>query len=166
MSGIYLSLFAILILAALSDSIYGKIPNILIITSAISYCLITGPIFLLRAAVCILVLFIFYHLRIFGAGDIKLAAIIVGSTGITNGCIYLFISLILSAIYSLYILISKKIYFERYIALANHIMLMLDTRRVIPYPAIEKNRDQKQVYCIPMAVFMLGGTFLGYVSML
>lgn len=74
----------ILSMAAFYDTKTGKIPNLLILAGAFPGGFLAGPSFLPRFLLGLVLLWPFFGLRFFGAGDIKLCALLIGWTGWEN----------------------------------------------------------------------------------
>ena len=75
----------------------------------------------------------FYYLRFFGAADIKLTAILCGFLGLGESLYIIFIAFILAALYSLYYLLRKKIFFERISYFLHYTDLSLRSRAFYKY---------------------------------
>ncbi len=110
--------------------------------------------FLSTFVVVLVVLFIFYLFKMFGAGDIKLLAIISAYLGIKDAMYIAFVSLVFASCYSIYYLLKEKILFERLFYFKDFIVRVTVNKKIYTY--YDKNVDRKDLV-MPMAQWFLIG---------
>lgn len=135
MSKIYIDIFVVLFIgiAGVIDIKTKKIPNFLIIIfSCIGIYLRTYD-FLINFLVSILILFLFFKLNFFGAGDIKLISVLSGYLGLKQAFIVSFIALSMASVYALYYLLKKNILFERIKYFFEYITYVLRDKTLYKY---------------------------------
>jgi peptidase A24A, prepilin type IV len=143
-----------LIGATYTDIRYRKIFNIWLLFWLLIGVYLNRVNFIVLVCSSVLVLLIFHILRMIGAGDIKLIAIIIGYMGVGNGIKSVFTGLLLSAIYSLYLMYSKKILFSRLKYFSDYVMLSINSKTIFKY--YDKKRDDIGV-SIALAPWILLG---------
>jgi len=94
--------------AALTDTKTGTIPNLLILFGAFPALFIVGNSFLLRFFLGVLILFPLFFFRFFGAGDIKLCALVVGWIGWHAFLPQLFLGFLAASVPALILFLRKK----------------------------------------------------------
>lgn len=153
---IYYIVGGMLITMTIADILWKKIPNLLVllyITIGV-YTLQTD--FLFRFLISIFILALFYRVRFFGAGDVKLFALIIGFLGIHAGAIVAIISLFLAAGYSLIYMIFTKQLIYRFLRFYNYCVGVLSTGKIEKYTDFNSESE----VLIPMAPYFLTGFIL------
>ena len=149
-------LFVILTLSSITDLSENKIPNILIATGMMLALPCIGYIFAIRCIITLAILYPLYKIRIFGAGDIKLAMFMVGLLGYHIGFKQIFIGLLIASVISVALMAQRGIFIQRMKAVASYIS---STSRLLslgkkPMSYIQSNdRD----FTMPIAPCMLAG---------
>lgn len=100
-------------LCSLVDIKKQKIPNYLIIIFSLIGIYLKEYSFIINFLISILLLFILYKVEVFGAGDIKLIAVISGYLGLKHSMIIGFLSLFMASFYALFYLLKNKILYKR-----------------------------------------------------
>lgn len=113
--------------------------------------------FAVRIAVTLLVVCPLFLLRMMGAGDLKLMAVISGFLGFADACSAVGLGFFIGAVWSLYRLLIQKQLRERLFYLFAYFRQLLLTRERIPY--YEPSRDGYDV-TIPFGVCLFLGTSL------
>ncbi len=150
-------LTGILAVAAYEDLSDYRIRNELIITGwciGLMYRLyyegVTGIInWMVCVVSSVVLLFIFYLLRMFGAGDVKLLSVISGFIGTKNMLKVFVAALFIGSILSVIRCIRYGYLMSRLRYFAEYISLMISCRKIIPYYV--KSRDGESVI-IPFSV--------------
>ncbi len=114
--------------------------------------------YLLRVFLCAAVLFPLFVLRMIGAGDIKLMAVMTGFLGWGNGLRAIFYGCVAGAILALAKLLRQRILLQRLNYLFAYIRRLILTKEIVPYYRIE--RDGYGVV-IPFAFCLFAG-YVGY----
>ncbi|MEY8356535.1 prepilin peptidase [Lachnospiraceae bacterium 54-53] len=111
--------------------------------------------FFLRFAVVTALFFIFFVCRMIGAGDIKLAALICGYLGLSNGALAVGSGFLIGAFWSLFKMIVKGSFTERFSCLLAYIRRVLHTGKLTAYyiPARDGNDA-----VIPLGICLFLGT--------
>ena len=106
-------LFVALLLggAACMDLIDKKIKNIWLLFWLGTGVVYHGPKFFIAVIISFIPLFLLYRFRMVGAGDAKLIMLLCGFLGLFEGAGVVFVGMCFAAIYSFYLLYSKKILF-------------------------------------------------------
>ena len=104
-------LFVALLLggAACMDLIDKKIKNIWLLFWLGTGVVYNGPKFFIAVIISFIPLFLLYRFRMVGAGDAKLIMLLCGFLGLFEGAGVVFVGMCFAAIYSFYLLYSKKI---------------------------------------------------------
>lgn len=145
-----------LMVATLTDILWRKIPNTIILTYFIMGAFTLHFGFVLRFIIALFLFSILYHLRFFGAGDIKLFSLIIGFLGTYEGVNMTVIALVLAGIGSLvYMLLSNQLN-TRMTMLINYCIRVFATGKIERYREY-KLRDK---YMIPIAPYFLLGFLL------
>jgi prepilin peptidase CpaA len=138
--------------AALFDWRTLKIPNVLLLFGAAGGFLWSWqPVYLIRLALPLLLLYPLYYLRMMGAGDVKLCSVYGGLLGFQDWKVMFFLSLFLAALWSVYRIWSKGLFRERLLKLTTYATDVLASRRLRPYFIRGVDPDSA---VIPMAVPM------------
>lgn len=110
--------------------------------------------YLLRVLICVMGLFPLFFLRMFGAGDIKLMAVITGYLGIRGGAAAITYGCFVGAILALVKLLVRKNVHQRLIYLFVYFRRLFQTKEIVPY--YRADRDGYGV-TIPFAACLLMG---------
>ena len=97
--------------SASEDALKGRIPNKIIITAYTLCGVFYGSSFLLRFCIAIFFLISFFHLtgiRLLGAGDQKLGALICGAAGYSGALLTAFTALFLAATVSIFMIAAGR----------------------------------------------------------
>ena len=152
--------------AAGFDMRYRKIPNwwsLAVFLGGLAACLcleasLGGAVrYLARIAAVLVLFFPFYMLRVLGAGDVKLMAVISGCLGFFAGIRVIGAGLVVGAVWGLGKMLYQRSIGRRFWILRNYIAQSVQTKRLEPY--YQEERDGKEGV-IPFAVCLLLG-FLG-----
>ena len=104
----YYSCAVFLFICALFDLKCRKIPNRLIICAACAGAVLVGTGFIARFTLAMLISYSVSHLKIIGAGDLKMFSVIAGLCGIKQFLIILLVGFSLCAIICGALILSKK----------------------------------------------------------
>ena len=96
-----------------------------------------------------------YRFRVIGAGDVKLAAVIVAWLGFAEGGAGIFAGLCLGAVWSLGRLARRRILWKRFSYLAGYVRDYLATGKIAAYYNRERDGDEA---AIPLGVCLAVGT--------
>lgn len=96
-----------------------------------------------------------YRFRVIGAGDVKLAAVIVAWLGFAEGGAGIFAGLCLGAVWSLGRLARRRILWKRFSYLAGYVRDYLATGKIAAYYSRERDGDEA---AIPLGVCLAVGT--------
>lgn len=131
----YIDVFVVLFLgfASLMDIKFKKVSNLYLLFWLVVGMCIKKYEFIISFLVALIFTYIFYYLRFFGAADIKLTAILCGFLGLGESLYIIFIAFILAALYSLYYLFRKKIFFERISYFLHYTDLSIRSRTFYKY---------------------------------
>lgn len=140
--------------AAYTDIRYKKIYNIWIGLWILIGILIRGVFFIPNVFAAGAALFIFHLLRVIGAGDIKLAALLYAYLGFYDAAYVLGIGMVLAALYSFYYLYSKGILWERLLYFRQFLVLSLKTNSIHQY---NEEKKGKEAPGIALAPYFLAG---------
>ena len=97
----------------------------------------------------------FYRFRVIGAGDVKLAAVIVAWLGFAQGGAGIFAGLCLGAVWSFGRLVRRGILWKRFSYLAGYVRDYLTTGKIAAYYNKERDGDEA---AIPLGVCLAVGT--------
>lgn len=100
------------------------------------------------------VLFPLYLFRLFGAGDLKLVSLLNGVLGIYTGFTVIFYGLAISAGWSFFYMLRKRILLKRINYFLLYIMNVSTNRQIVPYNQAGKS-DPEAAFCF--APFILFG---------
>ena len=114
--------------------------------------------YLLRVFLCAAVLFPLFVLRMMGAGDIKLMAVMAGFLGWGSGLQAIMYGCVAGAILALVKLLRQGILWQRLTYLLAYIRRLFLTKEIVPYYRAE--RDGYGVV-LPFAICLLAG-YVGY----
>ncbi len=150
-------------LAAMWDVRTGRIPNPLAVTglaAAVGLRLMGEgfagfPDFLLGSSLPFLLLWIFFYFRMLGAGDIKLLCVIGGLLGVRALLSCMAISFLLGGIYSLVLLIRRRIFLERFRYFFAYIGSFYRTGKWVPYRNVRSQNAE-----ISFAIFIFLSVFV------
>lgn len=96
-----------------------------------------------------------YRFRVIGAGDVKLAAVIVAWLGFAQGGAGIFAGLCLGAVWSFGRLVRRGILWKRFSYLAGYVRDYLTTGKIAAYYNRERDGDEA---AIPLGVCLAAGT--------
>ena len=108
-----------------------------------------------RILLAVIVLFPLFFFHMLGAGDVKWMALLCGALGFSSGVLVIFYGLAAAAVWSLFCLVRKRLFFQRIRYFLNYMMNLPQMEEVIPY--YSKTRDGREA-ALPLAPFL----FLGY----
>ncbi len=108
--------------------------------------------FFLRAVILICVMFPVYALRMMGAGDIKLAAVLLGGAGMESGLWIIFCGLAAAGLWSLFIMIYRRLVRQRIRYLLFYMWNFWVTKTVEPY-YIEARDGREMSFCMAPSLF-------------
>lgn len=152
--GPYGILFVTLAVAAWTDWNRQRVGNGLLLAAAAAGIWLFRFRFVIPAFVMLLAAFMLFRLRLLGAGDGKLMAVIMGYLGWKHGLEAIFFGFFLGAVWELChlrhsrILIARLNYFAAYLS------------RIIQKKQIEVYRAPSGEGKFPLAVFLAAGTYL------
>lgn len=118
---------------------------------------------LLRTLVLLSILFPLYLLRMVGAGDIKLAAVLLGGAGMQLGGMVLLCGMAAAGVWSLYLLVRRGLAAERIRYLVFYLCRLSCGGTMLPY--YQKERDgTKAAFCLAPCLFLgvMGAALLLY----
>ncbi len=139
------------------DLIDKKIKNIWLLFWLGTGVVYNGPKFFIAVIISFIPLFLLYRFRMVGAGDAKLIMLLCGFLGLFEGAGVVFVGMCFAAIYSFYLLYSKKILFLRLCYFFSFIKITIQTKKIGHY--YEVGRDDPQL-SIAMAPWFLCGFFV------
>lgn len=138
--------------AALFDLRTSKIPNVLLLFGvAGGFLWSRHPIYLIRLALPLLLLYPLYYLRMIGAGDVKLFAVYGGLLEFQDWKAMFFLSFFFAALWSVHRIWSKGLVHERLQKIKSYAAGMLAAGRLSPYFVRGTDPDHA---VIPLAVSM------------
>lgn len=150
---IYHIVGSMLFIMAVTDILWKKIPNILVLTYVAAGIYTLGFEFALRFFGFLLIFAFLYSIRFFGAGDIKMVSLLIGFLGTYEGMYVIIISLIFSAVYAfIYMIITKQL-FARMSGFLNYCIRTLKTREIEKY--VDFNTESKAL--MPVAPYFFAG---------
>lgn len=150
---IYHIVGSMLFIMAITDILWKKIPNVLVLTYMTAGIYILGFEFALRFFGCLLIFAFLYSIRFFGAGDVKMISLLIGFLGTYEGMYVIIISLIFAAVYAfIYMLITKQ-FFVRMSVFLNYCIIILKTGKIEKY--VDFNSESKAL--IPVAPYFFTG---------
>lgn len=155
-------LFLLLLLAALLDALWGKIPNWLNITGylvgVVFTCYTLSFLDAIQRIVVSLVIFICMYLLFaigcMGAGDVKLLMVLSMYASLKEFLVILMISFVLAAAFSLCKMIKYNILWLRLALFASYLQKCVQSRKVLPYV--------NSVDAWQAKIHMAGPIFIGY----
>lgn len=119
----------------------------------------TAVMYILRLSVTIVVLFPLFLIRVMGAGDIKMMALMVGNLGFLNGAAAIGYGFAAGAILGLVKVLLQRNLQRRLMILTAYIRRLFLTKEIVPYYQAERDRREG---VIPFAVcLLLGFLWLG-----
>lgn len=122
-----------------------------------SACTIESGLFLVRMAAVTALFFPLFLFRMLGAGDIKLAALICGYAGFTDGAAAVGLGLLIGAVWSFLKMMVNGSLFKRLYHLTVYIGQIYHTKKITAY--YDPARDGTEAV-IPLAVCLFLGTAL------
>ena len=129
-----------------------RIPNLWILFWFFIGFFLNGIPFIQTFFISIACLMLLFFMRVFGAGDIKLMALVAAYLGYRDAFVVLFTGMIFAAGYGLYYLIHKRILWSRFLYFKEYVLRSVGTGRILPY--YEKEREYS-IPLLPMAQFFL-----------
>ena len=159
-------LFVILSVAAWMDIRTKRVSNDLIgfglflgfIFHIVKYGWVGSIYFFIRIFVPVLVFFLFFLMRVLGAGDIKLFSVISSFIGLKELAEVLFYSFFTGAVFSLIILIRNRNLSARLMYVLNYVKTALVTKSI---PYYDYKSDGKQ-NVIPFSAVIFAGFLIYY----
>ena len=114
-----------------------------------------SPLAKIEAAAAVAAGMCLYRFRVIGAGDVKLAAVIVAWLGFAQGGAGIFAGLCLGAVWSFGRLVRRGILWKRFSYLAGYVRDYLTTGKIAAYYNRERDGDEA---AIPLGVCLAAGT--------
>lgn len=147
----------VLLVAGASDFRYRKVYNGWLFMGMAAGVMVCGKDFLLPAGTVLLPVFLLYRLRLMGAGDAKLMALIAGYLGLDAGIWAIGAGLLTGAAWSLCRLLHDKDLRVRLKYLSAYFRRVFLTGMITAYemPSREDGREQ-----VPLATCLAVGTYL------
>lgn len=139
------------------DAWEKRVPNRWLLAGAVVGICCRGKDFFPGAGIVLLVTFFLFRLRMIGAGDGKLMAVMAGYLGMEAGAEAIFSGLLVGALWSLYRLWNSNCLRTRLIYLSAYFMRIFQTGRGESYGG---DLRKEPSYTIPLAVCMAAGTYL------
>lgn len=143
--------------AAVTDVKCGKVRNRWVLLGIAAGIGCVGWRFLLPAVVVLIPAFLLFRLRMMGAGDGKVMAVIAGYLGFSDGCRAIAAGLLTGALWSLYRLWRSGGFRARLWYLAAYFVRMFQERKVYVYDALSGGAGGHR---IPLAACLAAGTGL------
>ncbi len=171
----YILLCIVLLLSVLSDLRSEKINNSVIILGIIGgMCNILFDFSLQKIIITcigifipIILLFPLFYFRMFGAGDIKLLAVIGGLLSYKAVIFCIIVSFFTGAFISIYKMCKYQLFRERFAYFSHYMKIYLHTRERIPYYDSSLSKDAKVHFSIPITISVVvyymavwGGMFI------
>lgn len=153
---IYYIVGSMLFVAAVTDILWRKIPNIIIFIYFTIGMAVLSFDFFIRFIVSLFLFSILYNLRFFGAGDIKIFALVIGFLGTYEGVNLTVTALVLAGIGSLLYMLCSNQLGERINKLKDYCIRVAASGRLLRYH--EYNLNDK--YLIPISPYFLAGFIL------
>lgn len=158
-------LFILLIIATIKDVKMYQVPNTIIalglisglICNLINFGMEGITVWCLGIITPLILLIVFFALRMIGAGDVKLFMVIGGFIGYILVLKSIFIALILGAIMSVIKIYKNKNFFIRMKYLKEYLFNIIKTKKIKVYYNLKKDGYQS---VIPFTVAITGGVFL------
>ena len=147
----------VLAVAAWMDAWEKRVPNRWLLVGAAAGICCRGKEFFPPAGMVLLMTFLLFRLRMIGAGDGKLMAMMAGYLGMEAGMEAIFSGLLVGALWSLCRLWNSNCLKARLIYLSAYFMRMFQTGRMESYGG-DLRKDPSCT--IPLAVCMAAGTYL------
>lgn len=110
-----------------------------------------------RVLVVIAFFFPLFIVRVLGAGDVKVMALLVGYLGLSSGIRVIGLGFLVGAVWGLGKMVWQRSLHRRWIILSAYIRRLILTREVVPYYQAQRDRSEG---VLPFAVCLLLG-FLG-----
>ncbi|MCI6888461.1 MAG: A24 family peptidase [Lachnospiraceae bacterium] len=143
--------------AAGTDFVFGRICNWWLLLGTVIGVWIRGVSFFLEAGVILIPAFFLFRMRMMGAGDGKLMAVIAGYLGISDGIPAIWAGLCLGAVWSLCRIRQGESLRARLDILAAFIVRMIQNRTVTAYEDLSGGSGKHR---IPLAVCLAAGVYL------
>lgn len=153
----FFALYVFLAGAALTDLLFGKVYNKWLFLGAVFGIGCTGITFLEAAAVVLIFTFWLFRLRMMGAGDCKMMAVIAGYLGVETGIRAIGAGLAVGAVWSLCRLWHDRNFRVRLKYFAAYFMQIFNEKKIIAYDELS-GRDGR--HRIPLAACLAAGVFL------
>lgn len=153
---IYYIVGSMLFAAAVTDILWRKIPNIIIFIYFTIGMAVLSFDFFIRFLVSLFLFSILYNLRFFGAGDIKIFALVIGFLGTYEGVNLTVTALVLAGIGSLLYMLCSNQLGERINKLKDYCIRVAASGRLLRY----HEYNLKDKYLIPISPYFLAGFIL------
>ena len=153
---IYYIVGSLLAVATLTDILWRKVPNTIILAYFTVGAFTLNFGFVLRFIISLFIFSILYHLRFFGAGDVKLFSLIIGFLGTYEGVNMTIIALVLAGTGALLYMICSNQLTIRITMLINYCMRVLATGKIEKYYEYKKSDK----HLIPVSPYFLAGFIL------
>lgn len=155
-------LLPLVIAAVVMDVRFGRIPNWLIVAGlGIGWCIQLAQhgacgcfLFLGGAGVPVVVCFGLFYFRMIGAGDIKLFAVIGGTTGVVNVITCMFVSVFAGGALAVVLMVRRREVLERLQYFHNYCMEYWMTGEWKPY-INEETKSGRMYFSIPIMIGVL-----------
>jgi prepilin peptidase CpaA len=143
--------------AGWTDLRYGKVRNLWIGLGALMGVLLNGRQFLYAAMVLLVPSYFLFRMKMMGAGDGKLMALIAGYLGIDVGLKAIGIGMAIGAVWSVCRIRHEKSFLNRFTFLTAYIGQIIHTRKIMEYNNMTGKREKDT---IPLAVCLMAGTYV------
>ena len=143
--------------AAGTDLACGKVKNAWLLPGMLLGIVFRGPVFLRDGGFVLMFAFFLFRLRMMGAGDGKLMALITGFLGVSEGIRAIWLGLWIGVIWSLCRLRQRGSLRARLLYLAAYWMRMVQCRTVTAYENLSGGNGRHR---IPLAVCLAAGVYL------
>lgn len=143
--------------AAGTDLAWGKVKNVWLLPGVLLGIVFRGPMFLRDGGIVLVMTFSLFRLRMMGAGDGKLMALIAGFLGMPEGISAIWLGLWIGVMWSLCRLRQRGSIRARLEYLAAYLARVVQCRTVTAY---ENLSGGSGVHRIPLAACLAAGVYL------
>lgn len=143
--------------AGWTDLLSGKVRNLWLLAGALPGLILTGRTFLCDALLLLVPSYLLFRMRMMGAGDGKMMALIAGYLGIDAGLRAIGIGMAIGAVWSLYRLWHEKTFLIRFTYLTAYIRRVIHSRQITEYDSLS---GDKCGHTVPLAVCLMAGTYV------
>jgi prepilin peptidase CpaA len=143
--------------AGWTDLRYGKVRNLWMCAGALAGITMNGREFLYAALMLLVPSDFLFRMRLMGAGDGKLMALIAGYLGIDAGLKAIAAGLAIGAVWSVCRVWHEKSFHTRFTFLTAYIRQIIHVRKITEYRNIAGKQGKNT---IPLAVCLMAGTYV------